>query len=90
MLSGPTIFLAVALTIWAAICLNDWLRERRQARRRSPIVGAIWRWDYLDVLTEKEALYWDFHVLPWGWSIISDQRMWADLLAQVRETERGA
>ena len=48
-MSGPVIFLACALTIWAAICLDDWLRERRQFEAR---VG-----------------------------------MWADLLAQVRETK---
>ena len=29
-MTGPVIFLACALTIWAAVCLDDWLRERRQ------------------------------------------------------------
>jgi len=49
-MTGPAIFLTVALTIWAAICLGDWLRERRQFEERV--------------------------------------EMWADLLAQVRETKR--
>jgi len=34
MLSGPVIFLACALTIWAAVCLDDWLRERHQFEAR--------------------------------------------------------
>ena len=29
-MTGPVIFLACALFLWAAICLDDWLRERRQ------------------------------------------------------------
>jgi len=48
-MTGPVIFLTVALTIWAAICLDDWLRERRQFE--------------------------------------AQVTMWADLLAQVRETK---
>ena len=52
MLSGPVIFLICALTIWAAICLDDWLRERRQFEERV--------------------------------------EMWADLLAQVRETKESS
>ena len=48
-MTGPAIFLTVALTIWAAICLGDWLRERRQFEERV--------------------------------------EMWADLIAQVRETK---
>ena len=33
-MTGPVIFLTVALTIWAAICLDAWFRERRQFEER--------------------------------------------------------
>lgn len=29
-MSGPVIFLACALFLWAVVCLDDWLRKRRQ------------------------------------------------------------
>lgn len=47
---------------------------RRKPRRNPVIVGSIWRWDFLDALTDIEAEHWDYHILPWGWSIVADDR----------------
>lgn len=48
----------------------------RLLRRVPPntVIGTIWRWDYPDVLCQREAEWWELHILPWGWSIIRDER----------------
>jgi hypothetical protein len=36
------------------------------------IPGVIWRGDHADWLWPVEAGYWRFHILPFGWTIISE------------------
>jgi hypothetical protein len=37
-------------------------------------LGVMWEWDHERWLPLEEAVYWDYHVLPFGWSIIIDPR----------------
>ena len=39
------------------------------------IDGTIWRYDYLDTLTYEEYLWWIWHVLPFGWQVISTPKV---------------
>jgi hypothetical protein len=57
------------------VSLLAWRRAKTvEKKRRRQFGGFIWEWDHLRSCSVGELEYWDRHVLPWGWSVISDRR----------------
>jgi len=74
--------------------LCNLFRKRKEKAEYVPYMpGQIFRFDHLDILTMKESEFWSRNILPFGWSIISEPKVYDRILCsdcgRVHELQHG-